>query len=56
MRVKHNKNIDVDVSSLSNGKLYIGIIDEKYGEHACCSLTKKQAKKLVDYIVKWEKK
>ena len=56
MRVKNNKNVDVSVSSLSDGKLYIGIIDEKYGEHACCSLTKKQAMKLADYIIIWEKK
>ena len=52
MDVKNTKNVNVSVTLLNNGKLYIGIIDTKCGEHACCTLTKKQAKKLTDYIRK----
>lgn len=46
MQVKNTKNVNVDICILSNARLYIGIIDEKYYEHACCALTKKQAKKI----------
>ena len=51
MQVKNTKNVTVNVSILSDDKLYVGIVDEQYSEHACCTLTRKQAEKLLE---SWE--